>query len=40
MVEEANSEILGARGGDLVNMCFQVTANTSEYNTAKVRGWV
>ena len=37
LVEEANMELLEARGGDLANKCFQVGANTPEPDVAKVR---
>ena len=37
LVEEANVELLEARGGDLTNECFQVGVNTSEPDVVKVR---
>ena len=37
LVEEANIKLLEARGGDPMNKCFQVTANTLEPEMVKVR---
>jgi hypothetical protein len=36
LVEEVNVELLEVRSGDPMNECFQVGANTTEYEKAKV----
>jgi hypothetical protein len=37
LVEKLNLDLLEARGGDLMNKCFQVNVNTSVPDTAEVR---